>query len=74
MVSRACVLPGMQPNHQVPRSLFHALCRRNAMVPAKGIDMPIVIGQFYPRGKGAMRLTPWEAPNHKTSPNHNTGN
>jgi len=30
------------------------------------------LGQFCPRGKGATRLTLYEAPTRKTSPDHNT--
>ena len=31
------------------------------------------LGQVHPRGKGAMRLTLYEAPIRETRPNHNTG-
>ena len=34
----------------------------------------IFLGQFYQRGKGAMRLTLCKPPTHETRPDHNTGN
>ena len=37
------------------------------------LDLAIFLGQFRPRGKDAMRLSPYEAPTHETRPDHNTG-
>ena len=34
----------------------------------------LFLGQFFPRGKGAMRLTLCEAPTCETRPDHNDGN
>ena len=38
------------------------------------IGIVIFLGQFCPRGKGAMRLTLCEAPTNKTRQDHNTAN
>ena len=38
------------------------------------IIIVIFLGEFCPRGKGAMRLTLCEAPTHEKRPDHNTGN
>ena len=38
------------------------------------IFIVLFLGQFCPRGKGAMRLTKCEAPTRVTKPDHNTGN
>ena len=37
------------------------------------LDIAIFLGQFRPRGKGAMKLSPCEPPTHETRPDHNTG-
>ena len=38
------------------------------------IVIAIFLGEFCPRGKGAVRLALCEAPTHETRPDHNTGN
>ena len=38
------------------------------------IFIVIFLGHFFPRGKGAMRLSLCKAPTRKTRPDHNIGN
>ena len=57
-----------QALHEVESSV------RFATVIVIVIVIAIFLGQFCPRGKGAVRLTLCEAPTHETRTDHNTGN